>query len=326
MPRRSPARGPGRTDRKKAPAAVAPGQPQASGTAMDKEEMRRRLRRVAQGFDDPEIPQAIRRQLRDKLRQMTVDIGAQFAPLIAKAIEEDQAEYSTATGQVLPNTLDDMDEIIIQARMAGFTAAEAEAGEYTLAAIHRQAVAAKRLRDLQHPAGIHEEQNQTGEVAEAPRRESGKKKSRGRGGHNKKPITGWITTIAESWQERDGKNPVDTVIDIRSLGDTPLRDLIFEELGKRVSARTISRWRQKQAESLAPPSAKNGGGSMDDTDGTDAESRARRDDATRSLRTCTRIDGRTSQAEEPSQSRSRRHLREQADKILEDAGCPMPLK
>ena len=147
MPRRSPARGPGRAIRKKAPVAVGPIQPPASGTAMDKEERRRRLLRVAQGFDDPEIPQDIQRQLRDNLRQGLADIRSQFAPLIAKAVEEDQAEYFAATAQVLPTTLDDMDKIITQARVAGFSAAEAEAGEYTLAAIHRQAVAAKILRD-----------------------------------------------------------------------------------------------------------------------------------------------------------------------------------
>ena len=147
MSRRSPARGPGRASRKKAPASAGLIQPQASGTAMDKEEMRQRLRRVAQGFDDPEIPQEIQQQLRDNLRQMAADIGAQFAPRIAKAIEEDHAEYFAATGQVLPTTLDDMNGIVTQARVAGWTAAESEAGEYTLAAIHRQAVAAKILRD-----------------------------------------------------------------------------------------------------------------------------------------------------------------------------------
>jgi len=272
------------------------------------------------------IPSSATESLRQQLDEAHRRLAAEMAAEIAKAIEEDKAEYLAATGQVLPTTLDEMDEIIIQARVAGFTAAESEAGEYTLAAIHRQAIAAKRLRDLQQTAEIYEEQNHTGESADTPRRKSGKKKSRGRGGHNKAPITGWITTIAQSWHERDGRNPVDAVIDIKSLGDTPLADLIFEELGEPVSAKTISRWRKKQAESTAPPASENDVASVDDPDETDAENRARRDDAMRSLRRCTRIDGRTSQAEEPSQSRSRRHLREQANKILEDAGCPMPLK
>jgi hypothetical protein len=56
--------------------------------------------------------------------------------------EAEKAEYLADTGQAMPTTIDEMK---VAARLAGFTAGEAEAGDYTLAAIHRQAVATKQI-------------------------------------------------------------------------------------------------------------------------------------------------------------------------------------
>jgi len=111
---------------------------------MDKEERRRRLLRVLQGFDDPEIPQDIQRQLRDNLRQAWADTVSQMSPLIAKDEAEAREDWIATTGHPMPDTFE---EIEVSARLAGWNAAEAVAGEYTLAQLYGQATAAKILRD-----------------------------------------------------------------------------------------------------------------------------------------------------------------------------------
>jgi len=63
---------------------------------------------------------------------------------INQAIAEEREEWLASTCRPMPMNADDC---VIEARVAGFTAAEAEAGDFRLDAIKRQATAAKILRD-----------------------------------------------------------------------------------------------------------------------------------------------------------------------------------
>lgn len=62
---------------------------------------------------------------------------------IDAALREEQSEWQATTGRPMPMNLDEM---VIEARVAGFTAAEAEAGDFKFEAIKRQATAEKILR------------------------------------------------------------------------------------------------------------------------------------------------------------------------------------
>ncbi len=71
---------------------------------------------------------------------------AEMQDAINQAIAEEREEWLRATGRPMPMNVDDC---VIEARIAGFTAAEAEAGDFRLDAIKRQATAEKILRDQQ---------------------------------------------------------------------------------------------------------------------------------------------------------------------------------
>jgi hypothetical protein len=61
-------------------------------------------------------------------------------------LREIDAEWKVETGQPMPRGVD---EVVIAARMAGFSADYAETGNYTLNEVYRQAIAAKKLTDNQ---------------------------------------------------------------------------------------------------------------------------------------------------------------------------------
>lgn len=234
------------------------------------------------------------------------------------ALQEATQEYQQETGDAPPASVE---EIMIAARLAGWTAAEATAGDYTLADVHRMAVAQKLLMERQNA--------QATKTGPLPRRPKGTAKTSGRGGHNKKPILAWIVQISEAVASREGIESTAAFQRIERLGDTALAGLIEDELGEPCTAKAIQRWRKRKTTSGSSPHSSVADvpppADHDHDHDHDRDKNAQRQDAQTVLRTCTRIDGLTFQAEEPSQKTRRRHLREQADAILERAGCPIPL-
>lgn len=187
------------------------------------------------------IPSSATESLRQQLEEAHRRLAAEMAAEIATAIEEDQAEYLAATGQVLPTTLDDMDEIIIQARVVGFTAAESEAGEYTLAAIHRQAIAAKILRD----------QRVEDDASSRPAMPSPTAKTAG----DPKPSTGEEHSVdglllkarKKLATKKFSGNATRADEELRILGWTALADAIAELTGESICEKTLYRHRNKSA-------------------------------------------------------------------------------
>jgi len=88
----------------------------------------------------PPTPEQIQQLKQLAARQAVADMQA----AINQAIAEEREEWRRVTGRPMPMNVDDC---VIEARIAGFTAAEAEAGDFRLDAIKRQAVAEKILRD-----------------------------------------------------------------------------------------------------------------------------------------------------------------------------------
>lgn len=68
------------------------------------------------------------------------------------ALVEAEADYQSETGERMPRT---SEEMVVAARLAGWTAAEAEGGEYNLDQIHRQLIAGKRLDQRQATALVN---------------------------------------------------------------------------------------------------------------------------------------------------------------------------
>lgn len=85
-------------------------------------------------------PEQLQQLKEERLRQ----VAAEMQAAINQAIAEEREEWLRDTGRPMPMNVDDC---VIEARIAGLTAAEAEAGDFRLDAIKRQATAEKILRD-----------------------------------------------------------------------------------------------------------------------------------------------------------------------------------
>lgn len=81
---------------------------------------------------------------RQAIKAAAIDLARrQLASEFAAVFQGMKADYLAETGRPMPTTIDEM---IVEARVAGWSAAEAEAGEYTLAAIQRQSIAKRQAQ------------------------------------------------------------------------------------------------------------------------------------------------------------------------------------
>jgi hypothetical protein len=175
MPRRSPARGPGRTSRKKAPAAVAPGQPQAAAVA------------------SPATPADQQRQLEERLRQAVAEIQQQ----LDAAFAEEHAEYLAATGRPMPVGIDEIHaRAVAIGQGKGLPRSSETIGKYTLADVFE--MEEMRLRDQEELAD-----KIAGRLSAArPGNRQRIDRRRGNSGTKEKPLTHEEKSLLDEYKRR----------------------------------------------------------------------------------------------------------------------------
>lgn len=247
----------------------------------------------------------------EQRRAAYAQVAKSFEAELAAAVAEMKAEWLQATGQEMPTKLDEMP---VAARMAGWSAAEAEAGDYTLAQVHRQLQAQQALDD-RNRKGIAAEVVKAMAAAEPVDEEpTHSTKSK------REELDGYYIGLVRRRAEQQGQEENVVVAEIDSISAQDFADVLFEEFSFRVCARTVKRWRKARAK------AERKARTMPSPEPADDDHEEPREVIDRDPRQCglssrSRIDGITWRAKPTPEEQDReavyRQLEEEASRLLE---------